>query len=189
MKVVGIVCSPRLGGNTEMLVKEALAGAKEAGGDTELITLAGKVIAPCDACRTCVETGQCHIQDDMQEIYKRLLEADGIIIGTPVYFANVSAQAKLLIDRTYSLLWTRRLMGKMGGVVTVAQRIGGGNVLSSLYTFFAVQRMITVGGTAGYEGEDVPYGEKGIVRRDERAMTEARAIGRNVVKLAKRFAK
>jgi len=189
MKVVGIVCSPRLGGNTEILVTEALAGAKEAGAEIQMLTLAKKTIAPCDACRSCAKTGDCHIKDDMQEIYRKFQEADGIIVGTPVYFANVSAQAKLVIDRTYALMWGRKLMGKVGGVVTASRRIGGGNVLSILYTFFTAQRMLTAGGTIGVEGEAVPYGEKGAVRGDERAMKEAKAVGRNVVLLAKSVTK
>ena len=188
MKVVGVVCSPRLGGNTETLVEEALAGAREAGSDVELLTLAGKTIAPCDACKACVETGKCHIKDDMQEIHEKLLEADGIILGTPVYFLNVSAQAKILIDRTYALLWTRRLRDKVGGALAIARRTGCGNVLSSFYTFFTFHRMLSAGGTAGYEGEEVPYGQKGAVRRDARAMRESRAVGRNVVLLIKRVA-
>jgi len=183
MKVVGIVCSPRLGGNTEIMVAEALAGAKEAGSDVELLTMANKSIAPCDACRSCEKTGQCHIEDDMQEVYKKFQEADGLIFGTPVYFANVSAQAKLVVDRTYALLWIRALRGKVGGAVTVARRVGGGNVLSTLYTFFTTQRMLTAGGTVGCEGEAVPYGEKGAVKSDKLAMREARAVGRNVVLL------
>lgn len=189
MKVLGIVCSPRSGGNTEILVVEALSGAKEAGSDVELLTLADKSIAPCDACRSCVQTGECHIQDDMQQIYMKFQEADGIIFGSPVYFSNVSAQAKLVIDRTYALLWKRKLRGKIGGAVVTTRRIGGGNVLSILYTFFTVQRMLTAGGTVGYEGEAVPYGEKGAIRRDERAIREAKAVGRNVVLLAKSTAK
>lgn len=189
MKVVGVVCSPRLEGNTEILVKEALSGAEESGGDIELVTLAGKTIAPCDACRACMKTGECHIKDDMQEIYKKFQEADGIIIGSPVYFYNVSAQAKLLIDRTYALLWTKKLMGKVGGVVVVARRAGCGNVLSSIYTFFIGQRMVVAGGTLGYEGEEVPYGEKGAVRRDERAMKGARAVGRSVARLIQHSAR
>jgi multimeric flavodoxin WrbA len=189
MKVVGVVCSPRTGGNTEILVKEALAGAEDMGSEVELVTLSGKAIAPCDACRTCVKTGECHIKDDMQEIYKKFQEADGIILGSPVYFINVTAQAKLLIDRTYALLWTRKLMGKVGGVVTVARRTGCATVMSSLYTFFTLQRMVVAGGTVGYEGDEVSYGERGAVRRDERAMIEAKAVGRNVVKLIQSFGK
>ncbi len=183
MKVVGVVCSPRTGGNTEILVKEALAGAEDAGSSVELITLANKAIALCDACRSCLKTGECHFKDDMMEIYKKFQEADGIILGTPVYFLNVSAQAKLLIDRTYAFLWTRKLRGKVGGVIAVARRMGGSNVLSFLYTFLIAQRMVVAGGTVGYEGEELPYGEKGAIKRDESAMRESRAVGRNVVKL------
>jgi multimeric flavodoxin WrbA len=123
----------------------------------------------------------------MQEIYEKFQEANGIILGSPVYFYNVSAQAKILIDRTYALLWTRKLMGKVGGVVTVARRAGCATVLSSLYTFFTAQRMVVAGGAIGYEGEEAPYAEKGAIRRDERAMKEARAVGRNVVRLIKSF--
>jgi multimeric flavodoxin WrbA len=80
-------------------------------------------------------------------------------------------------------------MGKVGGVVTVARRTGCAIVLSSLYTFFTLQRMVAAGGTMGYEGEEVPYGERGAVGRDKRAMKEARAVGRNVVRLMKTFIK
>ena len=189
MRVIGVVCSPRVGGNTEILVKEALSGAKERGSDVELITLAGKTIAPCDACRACMKTGECHIEDDMQEIYKKFQEADGIIIGSPVYFYNVSAQAKLLIDRTYALFWTKKLTGKVGGVLAMARRTGGANVLSSLYTILIAHRMVVAGGTVGYEGEEVPYAEKEAIRKDERAMREARAVGKNVVRLIKSLAR
>ena len=104
MKVLGIVCSPRKGGNTEILVKEALEAARQAGADTELVLVADRNISPCDGCGTCEENGVCKIKDDMQDIYKQLEIASGVILGTPVYFMNVSAQAKAIIDRTYGLL-------------------------------------------------------------------------------------
>jgi multimeric flavodoxin WrbA len=65
MKILGIVCSPREGGNTEILVREALEGVREAGGDPELVLLANKEIAPCDACAGCAKDGQCIIEDDI----------------------------------------------------------------------------------------------------------------------------
>jgi multimeric flavodoxin WrbA len=94
MKVLGVVCSPRKGGNTEVMVQEALAGAQACGAETELVTVWDKDIKPCDGCLSCEKTGACHIKDDVQEIYARLLEADGIVWGTPVYFFSVTAQAK-----------------------------------------------------------------------------------------------
>ena len=86
MKIIGIVASARKGGNTEIMVKEALKTAKEAGADTELFLIAGKDIKGCDGCRSCQQTGNCRINDDMQPLYKLMLAADGIIFGTPVYF-------------------------------------------------------------------------------------------------------
>jgi len=94
MKVLGIVCSPRRGGNTEILVREALQAVEKAGGEIRLCLLSEMDIQPCDACGACRETNECVIDDDMQKIYDHLLAVDGLILGTPVYFINVSAQAK-----------------------------------------------------------------------------------------------
>ena len=90
-KVLGVSCSPRKGGNTEILLQQALAGAGERGAETELVTIFDKEIKPCDGCYACQKTGKCHIKDDMQSIYDRLLAADGIIWGTPVYYFGVAA--------------------------------------------------------------------------------------------------
>ena len=104
MKVLGIVCSPRKNGNTEIMMKAALTGARSRGAETELWTTAGKDLRPCDACKSCVEKGgKCHIDDDMQELYPKVLASYGIIFGSPSYFDSVSAQAKIVIDRLYCL--------------------------------------------------------------------------------------
>lgn len=121
---MGIICSPRLHGNTEILVQASLAKAQEAGAEVELVALAGKRISPCDSCGSCSETRQCHIKDDMQDIYAKLLDADGIIFGTPVYYWSVTAQAKALIDRTYVFRVNRDLRNKVVGVVVV-QEVSG----------------------------------------------------------------
>ena len=189
MKILGIVCSPREGGNTEILVKEALQGAQEAGAETELVLVAGKEIGPCVACGGCIEDAVCKTEDDMQPIYKQLEQADGIIFGTPVYFINVSAQAKAIIDRTYAFLRKGKLRGKTAAAIVAARRVGAGQVLSLLYTWFTVQRMITAGGGIGYgreKGEvlEGPGGAPGST-----ALGEAKAIGRAVVKMAARVSK
>jgi multimeric flavodoxin WrbA len=189
MRVLGIVCSPRKDGNTEILVREALAAAQEAGCETEIILVANKNIGPCDACAACIKTGVCKTNDDMQGIYEAMEKADAIVFGTPSYFSNVSAQAKAIMDRTYAFLFTRKLRGKVGGAIVVARRIGIGQILGIMYSFFNVHRMVIAGGSAGI-GMD-----KGDVREGpgggpgSRAIDEARALGKSVVRMATQMAK
>ena len=177
MKVLGIVCSPRKGGNTEILVAEALASARDCGAETDLFTVHGKDIKPCDACYSCRKTGKCHIKDDMQDIYTKLLEADGIIFGTPVYYWSVSAQAKALIDRTFVFIPKREMKNKAAAVVVTTGRAGNTSALSVFSGFFTIQRMIMVGRALGYGGV-----EKGKVKKDERGMSEAEVLGKTMVK-------
>jgi len=197
MKILGVVCSPRRGGNTEILVEESLASATDLGAEVELVTSASMNIAPCDACESCRTTGKCRVDDDMQEIYAKLLEADGIIFGTPVYFWGVTAQAKALIDRTFVFLEGRRLRNKVAGVVVVARRLGTTPAFSAFHDFFNIHRMVSAGGAIGYTSEEeisreergggvVAYaGKKGDVRQDKQGMAEAKALGRAMVKSIK----
>ena len=143
MKVLGIVCSPRKGGNTEILMQEALTSSRDCGAETELLTIWDKNIKPCDGCYSCAKTGKCHIKDDMQEIYLKLLESDGIIWGTPVYFFDVTAQAKILIDRSFVLYRNSKLNSKVGGVISVADSLGHQNVWYLFNAFFSVNRMLS----------------------------------------------
>ena len=176
MKVLGIACSPRLHGNTEILVQASLAKAREEGAEIELVILAGKTISPCDACDSCRKTGECHIDDDMQDIYTKLLEADGVIFGTPVYFWSVSAQAKALIDRTYVFSKERELRNKVVGVVVAAGRRGSTTALEVFNGFFIIQKMIMAGCATGIGSR-----KKGEVKTDERGMAEAEALGKTLV--------
>ena len=180
MKILGIVCSPRLRGNTEIMVKKALASAQEEGAETELITIAKKTILPCDACESCRKTDKCHYNDDMQDIYNKLLEADGIIFGSPVFYWTLTAQAKALIDRTFVFSKDHKLRGKAVGVVAIGERLGLTDVFAAFTSFFYLQRMIPVGFAAG-------FGEKrGEVKDDSavniRGMNEAKALGSNIAR-------
>ncbi|MFC2013472.1 flavodoxin family protein [Chloroflexota bacterium] len=175
MKVLGIVCSPRKGGNTEILVKEALTRAKDCGAETELLTVWDKEIKPCDGCAFCADTGKCHIEDDMQEIYLKFLDTDGIIWGTPVYFSDVTAQAKIIIDRLYALYKIGRLANKVAGVISVAGGVGHASVWNLFTAFFAENHMFSV---------DLVYGfasKKGDILKDKHAMKSAWELGRQVV--------
>lgn len=195
MKVLGIVGSPREGGNTEIMMAEALAAAKESGAETEMMTLVGKQISGCQGCYSCMKTGKCVIDDDMQLFYPKLLEADGIIIGTPVYNWGVSGQVKVFIDRNNSLavahnaifksgmVQTERriegLRGKVGGVIVVAMRAGATSAFSQVRAFFRIHNMVEAGGAIGYGFE------KGDVLKDAQGLREARYAGRAVVRAIK----
>lgn len=177
-KILGVLCSPRKGGNTEILLKEALRGAGERGAETELFTIYDKEIKPCDGCYACQKTGKCHIKDDMQPLYDQFLAADGIIWGTPVYYYNVAAQAKILIDRSFPLSYGTRLTNKVGGVISVAASLGHQSVWTTFSSFFSVHHMLAA---------DFVYGfgrEKGEVRKDKHAMKAAGELGKQVVLLA-----
>ena len=99
MNVLGLACSPRVGGNTDLLLDEFLRGARDAGATTEKIHVAALHIEPCTQCDACSSGNGCSIDDDMQQLYPRLADADGIALATPIYFMAHCAQAKLVIDR------------------------------------------------------------------------------------------
>jgi len=103
MKILGIAGSPRRGGNTDLLLEQAMAGARAAGGETESIVLQGLNNSPCRHCDCCIKSGQCVIDDNMQRIYTSLREADRLIIASPVYFMCLTAQTKIMIDRCQAL--------------------------------------------------------------------------------------
>ena len=104
MKVIGIVGSPRHGKNTASLVESILKGAESGGADTALYYLHDHDIRPCQACDACKLTGKCVQEDDMRVLYEALDEAQGLVLGTPIYLDHVSAQTKLLLDRMHAYL-------------------------------------------------------------------------------------
>jgi len=180
MKVLGISCSLRKGGNSEILVQEALKNADKAGATTEFLSLIGLEIKPCEGCFACTKKGKCRLDDDMQKIFPKLLKADGIILGTPVYLWSISGLAKIFIDRTFSLRHpSLRLANKVGGMVLVASRTGLMNAANVLNLYFSNNHMITADIVTGLARE------KGAVRNDVFAMKEAAVMGDQMVSLIK----
>lgn len=104
--VLAFAASPRKGGNSDTLCDRVLAGAAEAGAEVEKIHLRDLAILPCRACGACQATPDalCVLKDDMKELYPRLLRADVIVLAAPIYFYDMSAQLKLLLDRWYPVL-------------------------------------------------------------------------------------
>jgi len=101
MKILGVVGSPRREGNTSTLLQEALKPFKKNSIETKLVFLSDYYIRDCNGCESCKETYKCVINDDMQKLYPDILESDAIILGSPTYFYNVSADIKAFIDRCY----------------------------------------------------------------------------------------
>ena len=182
MKVIGIVGSPRVGGNTEALTRIALDEVQQEGLETELIRLAGKRIEPCDACRSCSTTGKCHIEDDFESILAKMKEAEGIILATPVYFGAATPQMTSLISRFYSTRG-KPLKNKVGGPIVVGRRAGHNFTLAQLMFFFMISEMIVPGSTYW----NVAFGRgKGEAARDEEGIRTIQNFGRKLAWLIKR---
>lgn len=107
MKVIGFIGSPRKNGNTAWTVNEILKGASEAGNETEVFYSGDLNIKPCTGCLACAETARCIIDDDMQKIYDALNHADALVLGSPIYMGQMSAQAKIFTDRLFSQITPR----------------------------------------------------------------------------------
>lgn len=151
MKILGISCSPRKDGNTVAMLNEALKAAKAEGAEIELFSIAGKNIQPCDGCWACTKTGKCHIKDDVAVLQDKMIAADGIIFGTPVYFWGMTAQAKAIIDRTISLSKPgRSIANKVCGVVTSAGSLGMVDVLKDLSYYIVQRRMLPANQVSAY---------------------------------------
>ncbi len=163
-QVLGISCSPRPGGNTDIMVKQVLAAVSEAGVRSAFLRIAEKKMAPCDACWTCAETGLCHIEDEMQEIYPKLLRSDGLVIGSPTHMGySVSGQAQVFLDRMFSLWHKKGLANKVGGSVVVSNRRGGISAVRVINSVLLNHNVIVADYANGYGNA------AGDVRKDERA--------------------
>jgi multimeric flavodoxin WrbA len=149
VNVVCVVCSARKHGNTEILAEKAIEGAEKAGKVlgfqvyTKLLSLAGEDIKPCDACDTCHEKNICHIDDYItNKIIPEIVNADAIIIASPIYMHTISAQAKILMDRT-NCLYTEDgeslLSNKVGGAIVVGQERQGGKAYG-IMTILSLQQ-------------------------------------------------
>ena len=189
MKVLGLFGSPRKGGNTEILLEEALKGAEREGAEIERLYLSDLKITPCTECHGCDSTGDCVIVDEMQKIYPKLLEADVIILASPIFFYGVTAWAKTLIDRSQAL-WAKKYlvndpaMGKRGKRrkgffisvgATKGQKVFEGAIMTVKYFFDALNTEYT--GELVYRGVD----GKGEILKHPKALEQAREAGRKLV--------
>ncbi|WP_295590622.1 flavodoxin family protein [uncultured Methanobrevibacter sp.] len=149
MKVFGICASPR-NNTTEYVLSKALAKLDENGFDTEIFTCMGKDIKPCMHCDYCLEHKECIINDDMQEVYDGLLNADGIILATPIQSGGISSNMAAIMDRTRALeaVDYNILRGKIGMSIAVGGDRTGGQDFAHLknVTYFMIHGIIPVSG-------------------------------------------
>jgi len=178
VRVLGIVGSPRRGGNTETLVDEVLRGADEAGGHTEKAVLSEMNVRPCRACDACRRLGHCIIEDDMAALLEMMEDCQVWVLGTPVYWWGPTAQMKAFIDRWYGV---DRAVFRGRGVALVVPS-GGGSVYSRL-TVEMLESIVPYLGMRHIATLRAPGSSgRGSVRRDEALMNRAWATGRDAVK-------
>jgi len=177
MKILAIAGSPRRKGNSNYLVDVALKAAEKLGAETEKIVLSDFKVAPCQGHNNCGSRDTCVQKDDANWILDRLCEADGVIFSTPVYYYNVSAQLKALIDRTYFLyMHDRKPKSQAVGLIVVAESAGIEDTLHTLNQYvdetFSEKKVFTVSGYAGRCGE---------VKNNAGLVQEAEKLGRQMV--------
>ena len=189
MKVLAINGSARKDGNTAILIGKVFRVLETEGIETELIQLAGSRIHGCIACMKCFKNKdqRCSVKDDnANECIEKMLGADGIILGSPTYFANVSTEMKALIDRAgmVSRANSDMLARKVGAAVVAVRRAGSIHVFNSINHFFFIGQMIVPGSSYWNLGMGR---EKGEVEKDEEGIQTMKDLGRNMAWLLKKL--
>jgi multimeric flavodoxin WrbA len=182
MKVLAVNGSARREGNTSLLIEAVFAPLRDAGVECELVELAGRDVRGCTACGKCTSKadGKCYgRRDDGNEIIERLAAADGIILGSPVYFGDVTAEIKALMDRAGYVGRAKRdmFMRKPGAAVVAVRRAGGMHAFDTLNHFFSIAEMVTVG--SSYWNIGIGR-ERGDVESDAEGMRTMHRLGENM---------
>ncbi|MFR2737512.1 MAG: flavodoxin family protein [[Clostridium] innocuum] len=185
MKVLGINSSARKDGNTAILMNEVFEALNTEGIETELIQLAGEIIEPCKACWACSGQENCvHRKDCFREVFGKMKEADGILFGSPVYSANVSANMQALLERAAVVgdMNPGLFIHKVGAAVTAARRGGALQAIDTMNHFFLNHEMYVAGSTYWNMG----YGQlPGDVEKDQEALANMKNLGQNMAYLLK----
>ncbi len=182
MKVVGISSSPRKDGNTALLIRTIFAELEKHGIETELLQIAGQPVRGCRGCRACFTSkdGKCIIKDDFVNDYiAKMAAADGIILGSPTYFADVNAEMKALIDRAGYVARANDYLfkHKVGVAVTAVRRGGAIHTFDTMNHWLHYNQLFLVGSTYW----NMVYGrEVGEVAKDDEGMANMRNLGENM---------
>lgn len=185
MKVIGINGSARKDGNTEILMNKVFEELNKSGIETELVSFAGQIIEPCKACWACGGQKNCvHGKDGFREVFDKLKEADGILLGSPVYSANVSANMQAFLERAAVVgdMNPGLLTHKVGAAVAAARRGGALQAIDTMNHFFLNHEMYVVGSTYW----NMAYGQMpGDVEKDQEGLENMRNLGQNMAGLLK----
>ncbi|MCX7709752.1 MAG: flavodoxin family protein [Clostridia bacterium] len=189
MKVVAFSGSPRKGGNTAALIRYVFEELEKEGIECELVELAGKQIRGCIACRRCGtnQDKQCAVRDEIiNHCIDKMVEADGIILGSPTYFANMTTEMKALIDRAG---FVAKMNGdmfkhKVGAAVVIARRGGADHVFNSINQFFLISQMVIPGSSYWNIAVGLNAGD---VEKDEEGVRTMRVLGQNMAWLLKKL--
>ena len=189
MKVIAFNGSARKDGNTAILINYVLGELQKQGIETELYQFSGKKIRGCIACAKCFENRdqQCSVKNDvLNECIDKMLEADGIILGSPTYFTDVSTEMKALIDRAGFVAMANDAMfrRKVGAAVVAVRRAGSIHVFDTLNHFFFISQMIVPGSNYWNMGMGL---EKGAVEKDEEGINTMKVLGENMAWLLKKI--
>jgi multimeric flavodoxin WrbA len=189
MKVVGIAGSLRAKSNTLLYVNTALNVLDLNGLETELISLRGKELKPCNGCYDCVKKGYCTIEeDDFADILSKMREAEAIILGSPVYLSSVVPQMMSLLARaTFVAYWNDKFFsGKVGGPITVARRAGHNVAFSQLLLWFFING-ITVPGSTYWNVGMAGAGGARDAEQDEEGLATVTNFANNMAALMKKI--
>ncbi|MDF1555428.1 MAG: flavodoxin family protein [Deferrisomatales bacterium] len=188
-KILSISGSPRRGGNTELLLEAALQPFVEGGHRVETFHLSARKVAPCIACEKCAADGVCFIDDDMPWLLDRVTRCDAVIVGSPVYNRNLTAQLQTVFNRFHCVIKKRPLRGRIvfGGAIAVGGAPNSqGIVLDTLHNFLLSLGVCCVPGALN--GVSVVAREKGEVRTQPKSLQDARVLGENLLTVTNRCA-
>lgn len=182
MKVIGINGSPRPNGNTSTMITTVLQQLQAGGIETELIQLSGKTVKGCVACFKCFHNKdrKCAIaNDDFNSIFEKMAVADGLILGSPTYFADITSELKALIDRAGFVARSNDNLfkHKVGAAIVVMRRAGGIHAFDTINHLFQISQMFTVGSTYWNIGVGR---ELGAVENDTEGLATMNELGKSM---------
>jgi multimeric flavodoxin WrbA len=179
--ILAINGSPRPGGNTAHMLRTVLEVCERAGLSTEVFQAGGRPVRGCMACGGCSRhTGRCAIDDWMNELYQKMAQADGILMGSPTYFSDLTPELKSIIDRAgfVSRHDNLRFSRKIGAAVSAVRRAGSIHVLDSINHFFLLSDMVVPGSSYWNMAFGLGQGE---YEQDEEGVETMRRLGANIV--------